>query len=98
MEQSSLYQEYLDWQGFRDLTAMVTSTVEEYAQYLSGGISKIPDRPRHQLIGWRDEEKKDLSDMKFKAKGSGVQEKQALLENRLIYCQSELHAKIIIID
>ncbi|KAM0310431.1 hypothetical protein ACHAO8_008114 [Botrytis cinerea] len=87
MEQSPLYQEYLDWQGFRDLTAMVTSTVEEYAQYLSRGISKIPDRPRHQLrIGWRDEKISDLSDVKVKAKDSGVQEKQALLENRLIYC------------
>ncbi|TEY54955.1 hypothetical protein BOTCAL_0234g00100 [Botryotinia calthae] len=78
MEQSSLYQEYLDWQGLRELTGPVTSTVEEYAQYLSRTISEIPDR-------W-DEKKHDLSDVKFKARDDRVQEKQALLENRLIYC------------
>lgn len=94
--------EYFDWHDLSRLFITPTSTVEEYAQYPTRGISRIPDRSRHVFvkqkpaplrIGWRDEAKNDQSAVKFKSKNN-VQEKQILLGNRLIYCPSELYTKI----
>ncbi|TGO54428.1 hypothetical protein BCON_0107g00150 [Botryotinia convoluta] len=89
-------QEYSDWYKLEFLSNhIILSTVEEYVQYPTGSISRIPDRPGYVFvkqkstplrIGWRDEVENDQSDMKFKAKDDGVQEKQILLENRLVYC------------
>ncbi|KAF7949154.1 hypothetical protein EAE96_008323 [Botrytis aclada] len=89
--------EFIKWNELSGLLGRLTSTVEEYSQYPSRGISRIPDRSRGVFveqkttplrIGWRDEDGTDLFDVELKAKGDGVREKQSLLgnRNRLIYC------------
>ncbi|KAF7881077.1 uncharacterized protein EAF02_006968 [Botrytis sinoallii] len=94
MDQPSFDDEFFNWHGLNGLFVTPTSTVEEYAQYPTGGISRIPDRSRYVFvkqksaplrIGWRDEVKNDQPGFKFKPKDD-VQEKQILLGNRLIYC------------
>ncbi|KAF7948497.1 uncharacterized protein EAE97_003908 [Botrytis byssoidea] len=94
MDQSLFDDEYFDWHDLSSLFITPTSTVEEYAQYPTRGISRIPDRSRYVFvkqkpaplrIGWRDEIKNDQSGVESKPKDD-VQEKQILPGNRLIYC------------
>ncbi|TGO43645.1 hypothetical protein BOTNAR_1571g00010 [Botryotinia narcissicola] len=94
MNQPLFDDEYFNWHELSSLFITPTSTVEEYAQYPTRGISRIPDRSRYVFvkqkpaplrIGWRNEVKNDQSVVKFKSKDN-VQEKQILLEDRLIYC------------
>ncbi|KAF7937250.1 uncharacterized protein EAE98_001564 [Botrytis deweyae] len=85
-----------DWYDLGNLSNhMILSTVEEYAQYPTGGISRVPARSRYVFvkqkykplrIGWRDEVKNDHSDVKFKAKDDGVQVNQVLLNTQPVYC------------
>ncbi|TGO21984.1 hypothetical protein BPAE_0189g00160 [Botrytis paeoniae] len=94
MDQPSFDQEFFNWHELSGLLGRLTSTVEEYAQYPTRGLSRILDRSgcvsanqksAPLIIGWRDEVKNDQSDVKSKAKDD-LQEKQILLGNRLIYC------------